>query len=213
MVETAIALAVAAIPEGLPVVATMALARGMGRMARKNALLNRLGAVETLGGTSVICTDKTGTLTENRMTVTRMLLAAGEIEIEPGDLQKVSPFKKDGNSIEAKDDEVLYEALEIAALCNNASLTDGKKGKVEGVGDPVETALLVAAAKAGIRREDLNERFPETREEAFDSDIKIMGTFHKVNGAYRVAVKGAPEAVLDICSRAGYLFTCAHSWR
>ena len=201
MIETAIALAVAAIPEGLPVVATMALARGMGRMARKNALLNRLGAVETLGGTSVICTDKTGTLTENRMTVTRVLLTAGEIEIEPGDLQKVSPFKKDGNSIEAKDDEILYEALEIGTLCNNASLTAGKKGKVEGVGDPVETALLVAAAKAGIRRENLNERFPETREEAFDSDIKIMGTFHKVDGEYRVAVKGAPEAVLDICSR------------
>ncbi|MDP6081673.1 MAG: HAD-IC family P-type ATPase, partial [Arenicellales bacterium] len=201
MVETAIALAVAAIPEGLPVVATMALARGMGRMARKNALLNRLGAVETLGGTSVICTDKTGTLTENRMTVTRVLLAAGEIEIEPGDLQKVSPFKKDGNLIEAKDDKILYEALEIGTLCNNASLTGGKKGEVEGVGDPVETALLVAAAKAGIRREDLNERFPETREEAFDSDVKIMGTFHKVDGEYRVAVKGAPEAVLDICSR------------
>jgi len=199
MIEMAIALAVAAIPEGLPIVATVALARGMIRMARRSALINRLAAVETLGGTSVICTDKTGTLTENRMTVTRIVLSTGEIDLEPPNAI-ADRFTSDVELPQPTTNQVLLEVLEVAALCNNAFLSGGPEGRLKGVGDPIEVALLVAAANAGIQRKDLNNRLPETREEAFDSDLKMMATFHKDKERYRVAVKGAPEVVLEVCS-------------
>ena len=200
MIETAIALAVAAVPEGLPIVATIALARGMIRMARQNALINHLAAVETLGGTSVICTDKTGTLTENKMTVTRIILDTGDITVTTEGNQTVGKFIKDENRIKASEDEIFLDALEIGALCNNASLKTTQQG-VEAIGDPLEAALLIAAAKAGIKRDNLVKRLPEEREEAFDSEVKMMATFHKNNRRYRVAVKGAPEAVLAACSQ------------
>lgn len=199
MIEMAIALAVAAIPEGLPIVATVALARGMLRMARRSALVNRLAAVETLGGTSVICTDKTGTLTENRMTVTRIVLSTGEIDLEPPNAI-ADRFTSDVEPPQATANQVLLELLEVAALCNNAFLSEAPEGRLKGVGDPLEVALLLAAANAGIQRKDLNNRLPETREEAFDSDLKMMATFHRDKGRYRVAVKGAPEVVLEVCS-------------
>jgi Ca2+-transporting ATPase len=197
MLETAVALAVAAVPEGLPIVATIALARGMMRMARRNALINRLAAVETLGGTNVICTDKTGTLTENQMTVTRFVLDPAEIQVSGEGLQREGKFIKEGEPVELSGNAMLRKALEIGVLCNNASLPNGE-GKA--VGDPVEIALLVAGAKAGIHRSDLLKRTPEKREEAFDPDINMMATFHKENGRYRVAVKGAPESMLKVCS-------------
>lgn len=195
MIETSIALAVAAIPEGLPIVATIALARGMRRMARRNALVNRLSAVETLGATNLICTDKTGTLTENLMTVTRIAKHSGEVEVVEGTKEKDLSFKKDGEFIDPVRDKVLREMLEIGTLCNNASL----KGE-KGVGDPLEVALLLAGAKAGLNRNQLVEKTPEVREEAFDSDLKMMATFHREDGGCRVAVKGAPEPVLEVCS-------------
>ncbi|MEJ2723244.1 MAG: cation-translocating P-type ATPase [Deltaproteobacteria bacterium] len=201
MIETAIALAVAAIPEGLPIVATIALARGVWRMARRHALIKRLSAVETLGATRVIFTDKTGTLTENRMTVTRLALASGEIELETlsGGREKLLAAK--GPLPDASDKKILVEALEISALCNNASL-DGKAtdGATKATGDPLEVALLVAAEEQGIHRKELVEEMPEVREEAFDSESKMMATFHSKGESYRVAVKGAPESVLAACS-------------
>jgi Ca2+-transporting ATPase len=198
MIETAIALAVAAVPEGLPIVATIALARGMFRMARRNAIINQLSAVESLGSTNIIFTDKTGTLTENRMTVARYALSSGDIVV--GSEEEREKFRRNGEAIDPNGESLLREALEIGMLCNNASLSERDSGGDGAVGDPLEVALLVAGAKAGLRRKDLVEKQPEMREEAFDSEAKMMGTFHKIDSHYRVAVKGAPEAVLNACS-------------
>ncbi|UCG80983.1 MAG: cation-transporting P-type ATPase [Desulfobacterales bacterium] len=200
MIETGIALAVAAIPEGLPIVSTIALARGVWRMARRNALIKQLSAVETLGSTSIILTDKTGTLTENRMTVTQLLLGSGRIEIDWSLQGLDGAFRRNGQAVNPKQEKTVKEALEVGALCNNAAYFVGKGSNTEGVGDPLEVALLAVAAKAGIARKDLIEKMPEVREEAFDSTTKMMATFHKSADRCRVAVKGAPEPVLETCS-------------
>ncbi|MBO9997972.1 MAG: cation-transporting P-type ATPase [Cyanobacteria bacterium SID2] len=203
MVETAIALAVAAVPEGLPIVATIALARGMWRMAKQNALINRLSAVETLGATSTICTDKTGTLTENQMTVSCIVLESGSIEIDGTDeiaLQYAGRFLQNDRSIDPKQDKLLYTALEVSVLCNNAALQPEASNESRAVGDPMEVALLVAGAKGKLRREQLLEHQPEIREVAFDPDLKMMATVHDIGDRYRFAVKGAPESVLEVCS-------------
>lgn len=196
MIETAIALAVAAIPEGLPIVATIALARGMMRMARRNALINRLSAVETLGSTNIICTDKTGTLTENRMTVTRIETDSGEFEITGEQLSRKGDFIFNGKVIDPLSEKAVRDILEIGVLCNNATLRKGAEEKA--LGEPLELSLLVAGAKAGIYREEIIKTAPEVREESFDPALNMMATFHKENGRYRVAVKGAPESVLDV---------------
>ena len=197
MIETGIALAVAAIPEGLPIVATMALARGMHRMARRNVLINRLSAVETLGATNVIFTDKTGTLTENRMTVVNIVQEPGDVTVAgERSAAENGAFTRDGHPVDPDRDGPLHEILETGVLCNNASIQTG-----DGIGDPLETALLTVASLAGISRQDLSERMPEEREEAFDPDSKMMATFNRDGDGYRVAVKGAPEPVLEACSR------------
>lgn len=199
MIETAVALAVAAIPEGLPIVATIAMARGMLRMARRNALVNRLAAVETLGGTNVICTDKTGTLTENRMTVTSIILKEGEITVKKAGAEKKGSFERESRLIDPSQHNVLRQALQTGVLCNNASLQE--KDKKGSIGDPLEVALLEAGAGAGIYRKELLEKLPEEREEAFEPATKMMATFHKTDSRYLVAVKGAAEAVLEACSK------------
>lgn len=199
MVETAIALAVAAVPEGLPIVATVALARGMWRMAKRNAIINRLSAVETLGATNIICTDKTGTLTENRMSVTEIALDSGKVEVS-GEEETEAEFSLEGETIEPMEDEILKSLLEVGVLCNNAALPQDEAGEDDTVGDPTEIALLAVGAKAGLNRDQLLQQQPEVREEAFNSETKMMATFHEVEGEYRVAVKGAPESVLPICT-------------
>lgn len=199
MIETSIALAVATVPEGLPIVATIALARGMWRMAKRNALVNRLSSVETLGSTSIICTDKTGTLTENRMTVTRYSIETDEVEVTGTGLEIEGDFVNDSGTIDPNEDAVLRRALGVGVLCNNASCNDGEDGK-KVVGDPMEVSLLIAGLKAGISRDELLESMPETREISFDPAIKMMATVHDMNGKSRFAVKGAPEAVLDSSS-------------
>lgn len=194
--ETAIALAVATVPEGLPIIATLALARGMHRMARRHALVNRLSAVETLGATSIIFTDKTGTLTENRMTVTELALASGAIRVSGEGLSVTGDFEREGRRVEPREDPLLLRALEIGVLCNDASFGPDQSP----VGDPLEVALLVAGLKAGLARASLLERSPERREEAFDPAVKMMATVHDdPAGGLRVAVKGAPETVLAAC--------------
>jgi len=201
MIETAVALAVAAVPEGLPIVATIALARGMTRMAQNNALINRLASVETLGSSTIICTDKTGTLTENQMTVSYILMEGGEVAVTGEGLQTEGQFKRDGKPIAPDEDELLRQILVTGMLCNNASLNVENENKADAVGEPLEVALLVAGVKAGIKKKQLLQDQPEVREDAFDPEVKMMATFHEQNGHYKVAVKGAPEAILEHCQR------------
>ncbi len=202
MLETTIALAVATVPEALPIVATVALGRGMLRMARRNALVKELPAVETLGATSVIAVDKTGTLTEDRMTVRRILLEADEVQVSGGPLTDEGELQSSDETVGPDDIPGLRELLEVGALCTNASLeeNDGedKEAKFEGTGDPTEVALLIVARKAGIERDTLLERMPEVEEKSFSRETKMMATIHEAEGEYRVAIKGAPEAVLEI---------------
>lgn len=201
MTKTAIALAIAAIPEGLPIVATIALARGMHRMAKRNALINRLSAVETLGSTNVICTDKTGTLTENRMDVTKVGIRSQK-ENENANIPGWTVAIKDKENVWQYKDAV-REALRIAVLCNNASLggvgTTSDQQKL--VGDPLETALLSAGASVDLHRNQLVQQMPETAEVAFESETKMMATIHRDGDGFLYAVKGAPEEVLQACTR------------
>ncbi len=201
MIETGVALAVAAIPEGLPIVATVSLAWGMMHMARKNALVNRLASVETLGATGVIGVDKTGTLTENRMTVSRICLPGRDVEIELEGGGGSARFVSDGRETDPSGDDELVRALSVAVLCNNASLGKSDGENDVSLGDPLEVALLRAGAAAGIYREALLEEKPEEKEIAFDSESSMMATYHREEKGLVVAVKGAPEAVLDSCSR------------
>ncbi len=198
MLSTGIALAVAAIPEGLPIVATIALARGLRRMARRNALVRRLSSVETLGATSVICTDKTGTLTENRMTVQQLALPGGVVKIAA---DAEAPFQQDGAPLDPDDDAVLNEALRVAVLCNTASLKVSDAPGEKAVGDPMEAALLQMGRHAGRSREGLLHDWPEVDRDAFDRETKKMATIHRTGDGVWVAVKGAPEAVLDACTQ------------
>ncbi len=199
MVETAIALAVAAVPEGLPMVSTLALARGMWRMVRRNALIERLAAVETLGATTVILTDKTGTLTANRMTAVHIAVPAGDILVHPPDTEGKGWFFRNGAPFDLAQDAVARAVIEVGVLCNNAALAQGPEdaAEAEAVGDPTEVALLQLGANATIYREDLLKSRPELREEAFDPELKMMATVHQSDSRCFVAVKGAPEALLD----------------
>jgi len=194
IVEAAIALAVAAIPEGLPIVATLALARGMWRMARQNALIERLSAVETLGATTVILTDKTGTLTENRMTVRRFWVPSGEIEVDGG----AAPTGTLAEPAAFSDDPQLARLLQIAVLCNDATLGGTAE---ESSGDPMELALLRAGRLAGLERQALLHTSPIVQKHAFDTASKMMATVHGNGDRFLFAVKGAPEAVLAAATR------------
>lgn len=200
MVETAIALAIAAVPEGLPVVATVALAAGVRRMARRNALVKRLAAVETLGATGVILTDKTGTLTENQMRVTALWLPDGEATVEWEAAEQPSAIRSGSRTLSPSRHESLKRLLEAVVLCNDAELGPGDDPR-EASGDPLEVALLSLGAEAGLSRDELLERLPEVREHPFDPALTMMATLHGQEDGYRVAVKGAPEAVLEACTR------------
>ena len=198
MLEVGISLAIAAVPEGLPAVTTMTLALGMQRMARMRALVRRLPAVETLGSTTIICTDKTGTLTKNEMTVRAYQLAERRIEVTGTGYETKGEFRIDDKSFDAKSDPVLRRALEIGALCNDAKLSEGPPLSV--LGDPTEGALITAAEKAGFRQADLHEQFPRVAELPFSSEAQRMVTVHRApDGKTLACIKGAPGALLASC--------------
>jgi P-type Ca2+ transporter type 2C len=190
----AVSLAVAAIPEGLPAVVTICLALGVQRMVRKNALVRVLPSVETLGSCDVICTDKTGTLTYNQMTVRQLYIDGRTVEVSGQGYVPEGIFEEEGKQVQAKSFERLFKA---AALCNDAKL-NYKDNAWRIMGDPTEAALLVVARKAGITQERLE--LPRIDEIPFDSGRKMMTTLHKekVLVAY---CKGAPEILLERCSR------------
>ncbi|MFW6074068.1 MAG: cation-translocating P-type ATPase [Chloroflexota bacterium] len=192
ILETGIALAVAAVPEGLPVIATIAMARGLRRMAQRNALIRRLSSVETLGATTIICTDKTGTLTENRLFVVQVVTAEGTFDLSSDLDGDRTPLSHDGHTTDTDEHPGLEQALQVGVLCNDATLRDDSAH-----GDPVEVALLEAGERIGISRSERIEQMPEVAESAFDPAVRMMATVHQVDGGYYYAVKGGPEAVLN----------------
>jgi Ca2+-transporting ATPase len=196
MIKTTVALIVAAIPEGLAVVATIALANGMRRMADQNALVRRLSAVQTLGSTNIIFTDKTGTLTENQMTVNKVQTHDGDISYREKLGDEITEDRPD-------EKQIVRQSIEIGVLCNNAELPDDKEKTEEAeLGDPMEVALLSAGKKIGMNREYLLEKQPEVREVSFDPEVKMMATYHKIDSdSIKVAVKGSPQAVINVCNK------------
>jgi Ca2+-transporting ATPase len=189
MVEVSISLAVAAVPEGLPAVTTLILALGVLRMAQQRAIMRRLPAVETLGSTTVICADKTGTLTENRMTVREYYLSDGR-QIDVDETQK--PLASD---------ELLEQAVRVGVLCNEASFRAEANDQTRTIGDPTETALLVVADALVLDVSHERAIHPKVAEQPFHASTKRMTTLHrKTDGHHFAALKGAPAVVLDACS-------------
>jgi Ca2+-transporting ATPase len=202
MVEMGIALAIAAVPEGLPVVATITLAVGVRRMARRRALVRRLPAVETLGSTTVICTDKTGTLTAGEMTVTTLSVGGKRLEVTGAGYEPVGEFRADGATVALSEVAGAELALRIGALANRATVSKTGEGW-EVVGDPTEAALLVLTEKAGLKRKDLQAEYPEVAELPFSSERQLMATFHRSPDGTSVAlVKGGPRRIVEQSSGA-----------
>ncbi|MBN1962843.1 MAG: cation-translocating P-type ATPase [Deltaproteobacteria bacterium] len=233
MFMTAVSMAVAVIPEGLPAVVTIALALGAQRMLHRNALIRRLPAVETLGSVSVICSDKTGTLTENRMKVSVLDLAGHRIDISE-ELKHRQPItianKKTSTLI--NDEPSLALLLMSGSLCNDATLQidRGRPGHYRAVGDPTEGALVIAAAHFNLLRDQLDLDFPRINEAPFDSERKRMSTMHSIvnpsawfstntlnhNSKFVVFTKGAVDSLLTVCSHVLYENQVVHlddAWR
>jgi Ca2+-transporting ATPase len=190
-----VALAVAAIPEGLPAVVTVALAIGVQKMAAKNSIVRKLSAVETLGSTTVICSDKTGTLTRNEMTVRKIWLDGKVIEVTGEGYEPRGEFIYQGMPYTHGD---LQYLLQIAGLCNNARLVQ-RADRWEIDGDPTEGALIVAAEKAGLRIETLEAMYPRIGEIPFSSERMRMTTIHRDGERLVAYIKGAPEVILSLC--------------
>lgn len=194
----AVATAVSAIPEGLPVVMTVALAVSVRRMAGRNAIIRRLPAVETLGSCSVIVSDKTGTITENSMTVQQLWTAGSLIKVANGDSSGESEFSCNEKEITIQQGTPLYETLLAATLANEASIEEQKDGSFDPVGDPTETALLVAGRKAGLNQHELTQQYPQIGYTPFESDRRYTASAHRVENDVITYVKGAPERVIEM---------------
>ena len=200
MFTAAIALAVGAIPEGLPAAVTITLAVGVGRMARRRAVVRRLPAVETLGSTTVICTDKTGTLTENQMTVRTVVTPDSRVSVSgSGYATEGEILDGHGEPVDVAGDAALRWCLLAGAACNDASLTR-RDGRTEIVGDPTEAAMLVAAGKAGLGP-DVVAGLPRLATVPFTSERQYMATLHDSGGRRVVLAKGALERILRLCSQ------------
>ncbi|MBM4293782.1 MAG: HAD-IC family P-type ATPase [Deltaproteobacteria bacterium] len=191
-----ISLAVAAVPEALPAVVTGALSIGTTRMARRNAIVKRLPAVETMGCITVICTDKTGTLTRNEMVARRVFLEGRELEVTGNGYEPSGVFLEDGRELAPDTDAVLQQAARIALFCNDASLEE-EGGEWQLRGDPTEGALLALGRKGGLDPVKLAAELPRVGEIPFAAERQMMTTIHREQGRVWAYVKGAPERVLD----------------
>ncbi|MGI6129040.1 MAG: cation-translocating P-type ATPase [bacterium] len=201
MFLVAVSLAVAAIPEGLPAVVTIVLALGMQRMVATNAIVKKLHAVETLGSTTVICTDKTGTLTQNKMAAVSLWTGRKMYQVSGAAYTGDGSIFLEENPIDATSVPELKLTLMAAALCNDAKI-ENAKDQVELVGDPTEGALLGLAAKGGFTAESIQQKLPRVTEVPFDSRRKLMSTIHPASdGSYLVLTKGAPDIVLNRSQR------------
>jgi Ca2+-transporting ATPase len=211
MCMAGISLAVAAIPEGLPAIVTVSLALGVQRMIKRNAIIRKLPAVETLGCTTVICSDKTGTLTQNAMTVRKIYTGLNNYELTGSGYDIKGEFLTNQRLIQPLTDKVLMNCLEIATLCNNSVLKRNEVA-ISGMwrrsqdsawsieGDPTEGALIVAAAKAGVWRENLEKTQSRVAEIPFESDRRRMSVVYSQNGEYYLYTKGAPDTILELCA-------------
>jgi Ca2+-transporting ATPase len=198
MLVFGIALAVAVVPEALPAVVTISLALGVQRLVKRHALMRRLAAVETLGSTSVICSDKTGTLTRDQMTVRSVWLAGEWLEVSGSGYDPQGEFSRGGARVEPS--PALRELLTAAALCSDAHAVHGEDGRWTVKGDPTEGALVVVAAKAGLHKPSLDMEFPRVGEIPFDADTKRMTTLHSIDGRTVAYAKGAPEVIVAACA-------------
>ncbi|MBW7883016.1 MAG: cation-translocating P-type ATPase [Caldilineaceae bacterium] len=199
MLVFGIALAVAVVPEALPAVVTISLALGVQRMVKRNALMRRLPAVETLGSTSVICSDKTGTLTKDEMTVREIFVGGQTVHISGAGYEPQGQFSLNGHTVEP--DEPLRLLLKAAALASDAHVVQSKTdGRWHVKGDPTEGALVAAAAKAGLHKPDLEAQFPRVNEIPFTSETKRMTTLHHEAEHTTAYSKGAPEVILASCA-------------
>ena len=195
-----IALAVAVVPEALPAVVTISLAIGVQRMVRRHALVRRLPAVETLGRTSVICSDKTGTLTKDEMTARRVFVAGQMLDVSGSGYEPHGQFSRNGASVDASGP--VTRLFRAAALASDARIvTDDQNGRWDIKGDPTEGALVVAAAKAGLDKSVLDAQYPRVNEIPFTSETKRMTTLHDTPEGVTAYSKGAPEIVLDSCTQ------------
>ena len=192
---TSVSLAVAAIPEGLTVVVTVVLAMGMQKMVKCNAIIKRLSAVETLGSTTVICSDKTGTLTQNKMTIQKLYDASGHYNVSGTGYSPEGEITDEAGNVPATYPDRLIEG---ALLCNDATYDPDKQTIV---GDPTEAAMVVLAYKHGMKKAEWESKYPRVQEIPFDSDRKLMSTFHKIGDSITMYTKGAPDELLRRCTR------------
>jgi len=198
MFLTAVAAAVATIPEGLPIVVTIALAIGVARMARRKAIIRKLPAVETLGSTTVICSDKTGTLTKNEMTVKQVYDGRNMLVVTGSGYEPQGEVLRSWFPLEEEIREEILMVFRIGLLCNESHLYE-EEGEFKIDGDPTEGALIVSALKAGLNLEEEKEKYPQADMIPFESERGYMATLHQHGAKKLIFVKGAPERLLDIC--------------
>ncbi len=201
MFMTAVSLAVAAVPEGLPAFVTIVLALGVTRMSQRNVIIRKLPAVETLGTATFICSDKTGTLTKNEMTVKGIYTAAGSFAVTGTGYEPRGEFlDEEEREIDPGSHDRLQLML-LGGILNNDAQLENNGDNYRIIGDPTEGALVVAAAKAGLSKEEAGEKYQRLAEIPFDSQRKLMTTFHRLDGEIRAFTKGAPDVLLDRCTR------------